>query len=110
MGLGWVQVDGKEEVVLDKGKVGARNWPSSTKAELLAIWYVLLMTLKRKKVKIYMDSAAAIAGLNKARKLKTSKQWIKEKNLDLKRSIKELLELKELELDLIKVKGHSSNK
>ena len=110
MGLGWVQVDGKEEVVLDKGKVEARNWLSSTKAELLAIWYVLLMIPKIRKVRIYTNNAAAIAGLNKARKLKTSKQWIKEKNLDLKRSIKELLELKELELDLIKVKGHSSNK
>ena len=110
MGIGWVQVDNKKEVVLDKGSVGARNWSLSTKAELLAIWYMLLIAPKRRKVKIYTDSAAAIASLAKTKKIKTSKNWIKEKNADLKRSIKELCNLKKIELDLIKVKGHSGNR
>ena len=100
----------KEEKVLDEGAIGTRNWPSSTKPELLAIWLVLLITPRKRKIKIYTDSAAAISGLNRGKKLKTSRQWIKEKNYDLKRSIIELLEIKELELELVKVKGHSDNK
>ena len=110
MGVGWVQVDNKEEAILDEGKVGARNWPSSTKAELLAIWYVLLIVPKKKRVKIYTDSAAAIAGVKRSKELRASKHWIKEKNADLKRSIRELVELKEIELELVKVKGHSNSK
>ena len=104
MGVGWVQVDIKEEKVIDEGMFGARNWPSSTKSELLAIWYVLLITPRKKKVKIYTNSAAAIAGLEKGKRLKSSRHWIKEMNYDLKKSILELLSLKELELDLIKIR------
>ena len=74
------------------------------------IWYVLLIILRKKKVKIYIDSAAAIAGLEKGKRLKSSRHWIKETNYDLKKSILESLSLKELELDLVKVKGHSCNK
>ena len=71
---------------------------------------MLLITSRKKKIKIYTNSAAAIAGLNRGKKLKSSKHWIKEKNYNLKRSILELLSLKELELVLVKVKGHSCNK
>ena len=110
MGAGWVQVDSEEGIVLDKGKIGARNWPSSTKAELLAIWYVLLLVPRKKKVKIYTDSAAAIAGLNKGKKLKSNKQWLKEKYYDLKKSIIKVARFKEISLDLIKVKGHSNSR
>jgi len=110
MGIGWVQVDSEEEEVIDEGTIGARNWPSSTKAELFTIWYVLLIMPRKRKVKIYTDSAAAIAGLGKSKKLNSSSHWNKEKNYNLKRSIFELLKLKELELDLVKVKGHSCNK
>ena len=76
----------------------------------MAIWYVLLIIPKRRKVKVYTDSVAAIARLARTRRYKTSKNWIKEKNYDLKRSIKELCDLKEIELDLVKVKGHSDSR
>ena len=65
---------------------------------------------KKKRVKIYTDSAAAIAGVKRSKELRASKHWIKEKNADLKRSIRELVELKEIELELVKVKGHSNSK
>jgi len=74
MGAGWLQVDTKEERVVDEGAVGARNWPSSTKSELLAIWLVLLIAPKKRRVKIYTDSAVAISGINRGKKLKTSRQ------------------------------------
>ena len=74
MGAGWLQVDTKEERVVDEGAVGACNWPSSTKSKLLAIWLVLLIAPKKRRVKIYTDSIAAISGLNREKKLKTSRQ------------------------------------
>src|SRR5689334_19541703 len=46
MGAGWLQLDENENEVVDRGAIGIRNWPSSMKAELWAIWYVLLITPK----------------------------------------------------------------
>jgi len=110
MGAGWVQLNANEEEAIDKGAVGIRNWPSSTKAELWAIWCVLLIMPKFKKVKIYTDSAAAIAGLDKAKNFRTSKQSIREQNYNIKKSIQELVKTKGLELELVKVKGHNNNR
>ncbi|CAG8818472.1 10473_t:CDS:1, partial [Racocetra fulgida] len=50
--------------VIDEGYFGAKNWPSSTKAELLGIWCALLVTPRRKEVRIYTDSTAALARLD----------------------------------------------
>ncbi|CAG8855617.1 26134_t:CDS:2, partial [Gigaspora margarita] len=44
------------------------------------------------------------------RNMITNKHWIRESNYEIKKSIIELEKLKELELELIKIKGHSSNK
>jgi ribonuclease HI len=110
MGASWVQVDVKEETPLVEGFVGARNWPTSTKAELLAIWCVVLIAPKGKKVRINTDSKAVIDSLSDKRRKKSRKQWIRETNYDLKRSIIELIDIKEIRLELVKVKGHSGNK
>ena len=63
MGSGWVQLDEKEEKVLSESCFDTRNWPLSTKSELLAIWFVVLATPEQRKIKICTDSAAVIAGL-----------------------------------------------
>ncbi|CAG8780820.1 1980_t:CDS:2, partial [Racocetra fulgida] len=54
----------EKEEIIDEGYLEAKNWLSSTKAKLLGIWCVLLVTPRRKEVKIYMDSAAALAKLD----------------------------------------------
>ena len=64
MGASWVQVDTKEEYVINKSAIRARGWPSSTKAELLAIWCVILIVPSKSKIKIHTDSAAAIANIS----------------------------------------------
>jgi len=100
----------EEGIAIDEGSIGVRNWPSSTKPELLAIWYVLLMTPRKRKIKVHLDSLAAIKGLEKGKKIRTSRQWLKEKGYDIKKSIIELIEIKELEIDLVKVKRHRHDK
>ena len=68
MGASWVQVNEEENQEIDVGYFGARNWPSSTKAELLGIWYVLLLVPNKRKVKIYTDSAVAIESIEGRKK------------------------------------------
>jgi ribonuclease HI len=110
MGAGWLQVDTKEEIILDEGYFGVRNWPSSTRPELLAIWYVLLTVPSRKKVKIYTDSATAIANIKGKNSFLSAKQRLKRKNFNILENIRNSIELKELKLELVKVKGHSNSK
>jgi len=110
MGAGWLQVDSKEEDIINEGAFGARGWPSSTKAELLVIWCVVLITPSESKIKIYTDSAAAIASIDNAIKYETSRKRIKKKNYSLVINIEDTIRTKKIEVELIKVKGHSDNK
>ena len=96
--------------MLDKRYFEIRKWSSSTKLELLAIWYVLLMAPRKKKVRIYTDSAAAIASLEGKVKSMTNKQRLRKKNYNLVENIRSIISIKELSLELVKVKGHSNNK
>ena len=43
MGVGWLGIDSIENRVVIIGKFKVVNWPTSTKAELLGIWVVLLI-------------------------------------------------------------------
>ena len=109
MGASWVQVDKKEEKVFEEGYIGAHGWPMSTKAELLAIWCVLLMIPQKKKVRIITNSEVAITSLTGKKKKIQEKQWIRETNYNIKRSIAKIASLKEIDLELVKIKGHSGN-
>jgi ribonuclease HI len=110
MGASWIQVDLNEEKIQDEGYVSTENWPSSTKAELLAIWCVLLITPIKKEVKIYTDSEAAICSIKKGKVELRNKQWLRQKNYNLIKSIADILRIKQISLDLVKIKGHSSNR
>jgi len=83
MGAGWVQVNNKEEYVIDEDAIRARGWPSSTKAELLAIWCVIIIVPSKSKIKIYTDSAAAIASIRNNTQHITTKKRMKRKNYSL---------------------------
>ena len=109
-GLGWLQVDENENFKVQDGSLSIQQWPSSTCAELAAIWVTLLITPIDAKVKIYTDSAAAIEMVKKGDIIKTNKEWLKQKNYNLLLKIIETKQSKNLDLELIKVKGHSENK
>ena len=110
MGVGWLQVDSKEEYIIDEGFIGARGWPSSTKAELLAIWCVILIAPSESKIKIYTDSAAVIASIDNTMQYVTNRKRMKKKNYSLIIDIEDTIKTKKIEIELVKVKGHSNNR
>jgi len=63
MGASWVQVSKDESRLLMEGKMRIAKWPSSTKAELAAVWMVVLVVACNSKIVVKLDSAAAIASL-----------------------------------------------
>src|SRR6185295_17991159 len=68
------------------------------------------MIPKKKKVRIFTDSAVAIASLEGRNMNLTFKQRLKRKNYSLVESIRNSIDLKELKVELVKVKGHSTDK
>ena len=60
MGIGWVQTNKTQEWPEEKLALSLEDWPSSTIAELVAIWAAILTIPKEKQVEIYTDSNAAI--------------------------------------------------
>ena len=85
------------------------NWPSSTRAELGAIWTALLTTPVKVQVHIYTDSKTAIKAIKKYRDDNKLHNWFKAKNRSLLRQIQECCRAKNFDLKLHKVKGHSGN-
>ena len=63
MGFGWTTLT--EPRISMKGKV--EKWPSFTRAELTAIWTVILAIPSETRVRIKTDSQAAIDGINAAK-------------------------------------------
>src|SRR5690349_1181681 len=110
MGIGILQTDLNEQEVIEEGYARTQNWPSSTKPELLAIWLAVLATPSKKEIKVFTDSAVAIESIEKERKILTNKQWLKLNNYDLIHSIVELVKIKEIHLELEKIKSHSNNR
>ena len=43
MGVGWIGIDRIDSSLVSIGNFKVVNWPTSTKAELLGIWVVLLI-------------------------------------------------------------------
>ena len=57
------------------------NWPSSTRAELAAIFMALLVTPENVTVAIHTDSLAAIQLIRKCGSQYSSKKWLKTSNV-----------------------------
>jgi len=60
MGLGWICANNEALTF----SASAILWPSSTKAEMLAVLTVLITVPATAKLTIYTDSAATIDGMN----------------------------------------------
>ena len=85
------------------------DWPSSTRAELGAIWAALLVAPYKANLRIFSDSKAAIEGIQNFQGLMSVRKNFNAKNHSLINQIIDCCKTKELKLELIKVKGHSSN-
>ena len=110
MGLGWVIVDKNLRSSSISFKCRIDNWPSSTRAELGAIWTALLVVPNKANIKIYSDSKAAIEGIQNFQKLMSIRNNFKIKNHTLINQILDCSNSKKINLKLIKVKSHSKDK
>src|ERR1051325_11017881 len=105
MGAGWTNCTGTQQF-----SCSLTQWPSSTRAELAAIWTVLLTVPADAHAIVYTDSQAAIDGIKEISNLRSSRiKWFDTNNPTLKLLIKDCLTSKRLRITLIKVKGHSNN-
>ena len=87
------------------------SWPSSTKAELIAIWTaVLAIPSVYGKINIFTDSQAAIDGItNSTKDTWTIRQYLKTPNAMIIEQIIKTVSTKGQSIQLTKVKGHSGN-
>ncbi|CAB4483140.1 unnamed protein product [Rhizophagus irregularis] len=114
MGTGWVILNNKDEVILECNS-SITDWPSSTRAELGAILSAILVLQTGQKANIITDSQAAIDSINHTRTNLTNgknktRTWCKCNNYSIVSSIINLIDSKQLEIKLVKVKGHSGVK
>ena len=110
MGVGWL-VWNDEGTQTEHSKIafccGLKEWLSSTRAELGAIWMLLLVAPKGTHIQIYTDSLAAIQAIKKTEKTKKLISCLKMQNASLLWQINRVIKLNELEVKFHKVKGHS---
>ncbi|CAB5181875.1 unnamed protein product [Rhizophagus irregularis] len=104
----------KDEVTLECNS-SITDWPSSTRAELGAILSAILVLQTGQKANIITDSQAAIDSINYIRTNLTNGKdktriWCKCNNYSIVSSIINLIDSKQLEIKLVKVKGHSGVK
>jgi len=105
MGAGWVIKDTELSF-----KCGVEHFPSSTRPELMAILTALLAVPLHAIVIIYTDSQAVIDGNNGIMQTNSSRRILKMANNSLLGVIKQLFSLKNLDFQMVKVKGHSEIK
>ncbi|PKY34963.1 ribonuclease H-like protein [Rhizophagus irregularis] len=81
-------------------------WPSSTRAEIVAIFLALLTAPENSNVTIYTDSLGAINSINSAFN-STTRTWLKKTNNLIIIKIIMLIREASINLKLVKIKGHS---
>src|SRR5260364_297054 len=99
-----------ESEILDTISIRVSQWPSSTKAELVAIWTMLLTIPISSEAIVYTDSEAAICAIKVGFTLEPTSKAQKRPNFLLVEKIIDLIKTKDITLELNKVKGHSNNK
>ncbi|CAB5101102.1 unnamed protein product [Rhizophagus irregularis] len=77
-------------------------WPSSTRAEVVAIFLALLTAPENSNVTIYTDSLGSINSINS-----TTRTWLKKTNNLIIIKIIMLIREASINLKLVKIKGHS---
>ncbi|RHZ80674.1 hypothetical protein Glove_132g171 [Diversispora epigaea] len=110
MGFGWVIPEVKNyEGLTFRGNI--KNFPSSTRAELMAIFTTLIVMPTKSKVIIYTDSTCAIQNMKTImEKINTREIGIKNKNPILLQMINDIMKEKKLKVICHKVKAHSGDK
>ncbi|PKY59552.1 hypothetical protein RhiirA4_482374 [Rhizophagus irregularis] len=108
MGYGWHISNITDPMFYHCGSL--EHFPSSTKAEIMAILTALLVAPHKSEVIIYTDSQAAISGFHKSANLQfiSSRRFNKINYTSLWSTIHHIINKLDIRLQLIKVKAHSS--
>ena len=110
IGIGQAQISlGKDEVI-EQFSARVNGWLSSTIAELIAIWSVLLAVPIEEKITIYTDSNLAIRGIRRELANNVNSRILKKKNPIMITNIVDIIRGKKINLELVKVKSHSNDK
>ncbi|RHZ86333.1 hypothetical protein Glove_52g89 [Diversispora epigaea] len=109
MGFGWVipEIQDYERLTF---RDNIREFPSSTRAELLAILTCLLVMPDKATVNIYTDSLCALQNMNIIKKKSGKRIWKHCKNPVILQIISEIIKEKDLKVNCYKVKAHSGEK
>src|SRR5205085_3028439 len=83
MGIGWIIVNNssRNSNISFKGRIV--DWPSSTRAELGAIWTALLVVPYKANMKIHLNSRAAIDRIQSLKESTSIRDYFKTKNRSL---------------------------
>ena len=110
MGSSWIQTIGPNSNTIFQTSIN--SWPSSSKAEAIAIFSALLTVPPKKSVEIHTDSQACIDTfdkLNRPHPKFTKRKLLKIKNWSIWIKIMETIRSKELLVKFTKVKAHDGN-
>jgi ribonuclease HI len=108
MGAAWLQTKGPNPGNFYLASI--TDWPSSCKAELVAIILAIVTVPQSSKVEIVTDSASCIDTYNRLSKPNprhTTRRWIKKKNWSLWMRLLEIKRRKKIHISFKKVKAHS---
>ena len=109
MGIGWIQIENEMET--HKFNAKTKGWPSSTRAEIIAILTTLLVVKKHSVVNIYTDSKNTISTFNSYKaKFSNYKSYVKLDNQIVWKLIFKVVEMLDLNVIIHKVNAHSNNK
>ena len=110
MAIGWILVSTNNSNSIEVEFSAANfGWPSSTKAEVLAILSTILVVSPHSKMKIYTDSKNAIQQFEQYKKELSVRRQLKINNQISWNTITYFLVKYNIDLELIKVKAHSDN-
>ena len=103
MGIGWVQIENNEEI--NKFNAKTKGWPSSTRAEMIAILTTLLVTKNSSILNIHTDSQNTINIFNSYKyKYTNYRSYIKLENQIIWELIFQVIKILDLDVILHKLK------
>jgi ribonuclease HI len=105
MGFGWTLTDPEYKDYQFQGQT--HTFPSSTRAEIMAILTLISIIPRDSTIKIHTDSQAAITNIHKALTTHITKRFKKYHNWQLTQQISEICNTKNINLELHKVQAHT---
>src|SRR6266496_6217739 len=111
LGIGWVQVSDNGLILSDYSANVQSQWPSSTKAETMAIISILEQLIPDSSVTFYLDSLSTITNLTNILhpSIKFNNNLLKKINHSLWFYIDQLIRSKNISITLNKLKSHSGH-